>query len=151
MLLTGDAMQFFNFYIWLRLNPLRTVIFTIVERHFPPIHPLDTLSARARPGETQNSIGLWYFTLVLQYIYDGRLSADHRSHLIITALKRIDSLQKVRFLYQTLSSTVNPGNPLINVVGPCDKACEGRTDAARAVERSFTVKNKVRAALIMNG
>lgn len=76
---------------------------------------------------------------------------DHRSHLIITALKRIDSLQKVRFLYQTLSSTVNPGNPLINVVGPCDKACEGRTHAARAEERSPTVKNKVRAALIMNG
>lgn len=75
MLLTGDAMQFFNLYIWLRLNPLRTVIFTIVERHFPPIHPLDTLSARVRLGEAQKSIGLWYFTPALQYIYDGRLSA----------------------------------------------------------------------------
>lgn len=68
MLLTGDAMQFFNFHIWLGLNPFRTVIFTIVERHLPPIHPLDTLCARARLGEAQKSIGLWYFTLVLQYI-----------------------------------------------------------------------------------
>lgn len=57
----------------------------------------------------------------------------------------------MRFLYQTLSSTVNPGNPLINVVGPCDKVCEGREDAARAVERRLTARNKPRVALIMNG
>lgn len=85
---TGNAMQFFNFHIRLRLSLLRTAIFTIIEHHLLPVHPLHTLSSRVGARESQKSIGLRYFTLILQYIYDDRLSQpDHPSHLIITPSK----------------------------------------------------------------